>query len=110
MKTTITTLAAVAIMTGCTQMPDRIKAKPLAQGAHSGLTCKQLRAKRTATNQELASLSAQQKKAAREDTIGVLFIGIPTARLRGKNQGKEIAALKGKIQSLNKQINRKKCR
>ena len=47
----------------------------------------------------LAMLSEQQDKAARDDVVMVLIFGIPTAKLAGQDNAKEIAYLKGKVRA-----------
>lgn len=44
-------------------------------------------------------LSEQQDKAARDDVVMVLIFGIPTAKIAGQDNAKEIAYLKGKVQA-----------
>lgn len=77
--------ALVALLVpGCATDPDRIK--PV---AYAGDKCT------AADRTRLAELSAEQKRAASSDAMGVFLIGLPVGSMSGKNHAKEIARLKG---------------
>ena len=50
----------------------------------------------------LAATSEAQRRARSGDTVGVIFLGIPTASLSGSNMASEVARLKGELQALQK--------
>lgn len=77
--------AAIALfVSGCATDPDRIK--PV---AYAGDKCT------AADRARLAELSAEQKRAASSDAMGVFLIGLPVGSMSGKNHQAEIARLKG---------------
>ena len=77
--------AAVAIfLSGCATHPDRIK-----PAAYSGESCS------AADRTRLAKLTAEQKRAANTDALGVFLIGLPIGSMNGPDHKTEIARLKG---------------
>lgn len=77
--------AAVALLvSSCATHPDRIKA-----AAYSGAPCT------AADRTRLAELSAEQKRAANTDAMGVFLIGLPLGSMNGPDHAAEIARLKG---------------
>lgn len=77
--------AAIAIfVSGCASHPDRIK-----PAAYSGKPCT------TADRKRLVELSAEQKRAANTDAMGVFLIGLPLGSMNGPDHKAEIAKLKG---------------
>lgn len=82
MKRIIIAFAAVAALSACATHPDRIQ--PAAYAAD----CPPNAAQR------LAELTAEQKRAANTDAIGVLMIGLPLGSMSGPDHKDEIAKLK----------------
>jgi hypothetical protein len=77
--------AAIAIfVSGCATHPDKIK-----PAAYSGKPCT------TADRTRLASLTEDQKRAAKNDALGVFLIGLPVGSMNGQDHKAEIAKLKG---------------
>lgn len=77
--------AAIAIfVSGCATHPDRIK-----PAAYSGAPCT------AADRTRLAELSAEQKRAANTDAMGVFLVGLPIGSMNGPDHEAEIARLKG---------------
>jgi hypothetical protein len=77
--------ALVALLvSGCAAHPDRIK--PL---AYAGDKCT------AADRKRLVELSAEQKRAANTDAMGVFLIGLPIGSMNGPDHADEIARLKG---------------
>lgn len=75
---------AGSILAGCATHPDNIK--PV---SYAGAKCT------AADRARLAALSDEQKRTAKNDTIGVLLLGVPVGSMAGKNHKDEIAWLKG---------------
>lgn len=78
-------VAVVALLvSSCAAHPDRIK-----PAAYSGAPCT------AADRTRLAELSAEQKRAANTDAIGVFLVGLPIGSMNGPDHKDEIARLKG---------------
>lgn len=78
-------VAAVALfVSSCATHPDRIKA-----ASYTGQPCT------AADRQRLTELSAEQRRAANTDALGVFLIGLPIGSMNGPDHKAEIARLKG---------------
>jgi hypothetical protein len=58
----------------------------------------------------LASASEKQRDARSNDTVGVIFLGLPVASLSGDNVAPDIARLKGESRAVSSAIQAKRCR
>lgn len=77
-------IVALPLLASCATHPDRIK-----PAAYSGEPCT------AADRTRLAELTAEQKRAANTDALGVFMIGLPIGSMSGPNHSAEIAKLKG---------------
>lgn len=75
-------IALAAVLSACATHPDKIQ-----PASYSG-DCT------AADRKRLASLVEEQKKTARNDTVGVILLGLPVGSMSGKDHEKEIAKLK----------------
>lgn len=102
-------LAALAAA-GCAQQPDRISAVDVAGDPYRGFSCSQLKAEHLKVTQNLEAASADQKKAADGDVLGVFLLGLPVSSMSGNDKEATIAIAKGRINELDRKILARKCK
>jgi hypothetical protein len=91
-------IAILGIFTaGCAKSPESITAFYISDAKYSSLKCDELADERGRLEAALATASAQQDNARTNDTVGVVFLGLPVSSLSGENIAPEIARLKGEI-------------
>ena len=103
-------LPVLAIIAACAQKPENIAAANIGSNEYRGYSCKNLAEAKLQHSQNLANLSADQKKAATGDAIGVVLLGIPLSSMSGGDKETAIAVTKGHLQSIEKEQARKNCR
>lgn len=92
----ITTLGAAVALTACAQKPESIQAAYVSPTSYQGWSCQQLQSEATRVDAALQRASAAQEKARSNDTVGVIFLGLPVSSLSGGNVATQIADLKGR--------------
>jgi hypothetical protein len=100
--------AAVAIA-GCAKSPESIAPAYVSTVNFQSWSCSQLAEEARRLNQALAEASTQQRNARTNDTIGVIFIGVPVSSLSGDNIAPQIANLKGQIVAVQQAGNLRNC-
>jgi hypothetical protein len=108
----LTLLAALLgplALTACAQSPDAIPAQYVSSVPYERWDCGQLGEEQQHLSTALATASAQQLKARSNDTIGVLFLGLPTASMSGENIAPQIALLKGQQEAVGQAMISRKC-
>ena len=107
---TIPLLTAVAItLCACAKTPESIAPSYVSPLAYRGYDCDQLGGESVRVSQALTSASDQQRIARTNDTIGVIFLGLPVSSLAGGNVASQIAALKGEQKTIRQVANTMKC-
>lgn len=111
MKTTLYIgLAAAIWMAGCAAKPEKIKAAVISDVPYRQLSCEELAAERDKVAVALAEACRQQRKARGNDTIGVIFVGVPVGSLCGDNVAADIRRLKGELATIEQVASDKGCR
>lgn len=87
-KITTTLVALTLAVAACAKAPEDIVAIPTTGNFNCAYE---------ATN--LILLEAEQTKARKNDTLGVLLIGVPVASLQGKDLELEVAVAKGRLEA-----------
>jgi hypothetical protein len=103
-------LIAVLFLAACAQQPENIAAVDVAGDPYRGYSCQQLKAEHLKISQELEVASADQKKAASNDALGVFLLGLPLASMSGNDKEATIAIAKGRVQELDKKMVAKRCK
>jgi hypothetical protein len=103
-------LPAIVLVAACAQNPDNIAAANIGSNEYRGHSCKNLAEAKVQHNQNLANLSADQKKAATGDAVGVFLLGLPLSSMSGGDKETAIAVTKGHLQSIEGEQARKNCR
>ena len=71
--------------------------------------CHQLAGEGQRLSSALAQASTQQENARSNDTVGVIFLGLPVSSLSGDNIAPEIGRLKGEQEAIRKASMSKAC-
>ncbi|WP_304618679.1 hypothetical protein [Paracoccus sediminilitoris] len=102
MKRCSIALLAVAIpmISACAQKPEAIQAAYVSPTSYQGWSCQQLQSEAVRVDNALMRASEQQEKARSNDTVGVIFLGLPVSSLSGGNVATQIADLKGRKEVL----------
>ncbi len=106
---TISLLGIAAFLAACATAPENITPQYVSSVQYQELTCKQLGMELSRHEEALTVASSQQKKARTNDTLGVLFLGLPVSSLSGSNKASYIAQLKGQIEAMNQVATTKNC-
>ncbi len=102
-------LACALILTACATKPENITPQYVSTTQYTDLSCKQLGMELARHEDALAVASGEQRKARSNDTLGVIFLGLPVSSLSGSNKASYIAQLKGQIEAMNKTTTLKNC-
>lgn len=109
MKIQLTLCAVVLAISACAKNPDKISAIAVAGEPYARMSCAQLAAEKLKVEQELESVSAEQRNAATTDTIGVILTGVPISSLTGGDQEAAIGVAKGRIQAIERRELARSC-
>lgn len=98
-----------ALAAGCAQKPENIAPAYVSPLAYENLDCDQLVQENSRLSTALQQSYAQQQKARKNDTIGVIMLGLPVSSLSGGNVSEQVAQLKGEQQTLQRVALEKRC-
>lgn len=101
--------AASIALTGCATRPENIPAAYVSEVTFQNWSCEQLGEESAHLSAAYAQAAAQQESARTNDTVGVIFLGLPVASLSGDNVAPQIANLKGQQEAVRKVMLRKGC-
>jgi hypothetical protein len=101
----LTALAAV----GCAKNPESIGPSYVSHVPYQSWNCQQLGEESARIGNALAVASEQQSNARSNDTVGVIFLGLPVSTLSGGNIAPQIARLKGEMGAVRKAVTLKGC-
>jgi hypothetical protein len=103
MKVQMMAACALALgVAGCAKKPESIAASYISDIPYQSYTCQQIGQEMVRVDSALSASSAQQNKARTNDTVGVIFLGLPVSSLSGDNVAAEIARLKGEKDALHR--------
>lgn len=102
-------IAALAVLTACAKSPESIAPAYVSDIPYQSWTCQQLGEEQSRLSSALAIASKQQEDARTNDTVGVIFLGLPVSTLSGDNVAPEIARLKGTIAAVQTAATRNNC-
>ena len=107
-----TKFASIVLVLGlaaCAKPPESIAPAFVSQHTYTALDCGQLTLEATNLDQALNQVSGQQKKARRNDTLGVLLLGLPVSTFTGGNVAQQVANVKGHREAERRELIVKKC-
>lgn len=102
-------ISALALA-ACAQAPEKVAPIPVAGDPYRGYSCSQLKAEQLKVNHAIEALSAEQKKAADNDALGVILLGLPISSMSGNDKEAALGVAKGRKQALEAKILARKCR
>lgn len=103
-------VAGVAVtVAGCAKSPESIAPAYVSERIYQDYSCDDLADEGRRVQAALTSASAQQSKARTNDTVGVIFLGLPVSTLSGGNVAYQVADLKGQHKAITQASMRKKC-
>ena len=94
---------------GCAKSPESIAPAYVSTVNFQSWSCNQLAEEGRRLSQALAEASTQQRNARTNDTIGVIFLGLPVSSLSGDNIAPQIANLKGQMVAVQQAGSSKNC-
>ena len=109
MKNSLLIAGTLVSLAACATAPENITPQYVSVTQYQSLSCEQLGVELARTEDALAVASGQQKKARSNDTLGVLFLGLPVSSLSGSNKASYIAQLKGQVEAMSQVTNTKDC-
>jgi hypothetical protein len=95
---------ALLALVGCATKPENIAPAYVSHMIYEPYTLEQLGQEETRLQAALSASSDAQRKARSNDTMGVIFLGLPVSSLSGSNQASNIARLKGELEAVQKAI------
>lgn len=101
--------AMILSLAACAKSPESIAPAFVSSHTYTSLDCGQLALEATNLDQALNQVSGQQKKARRNDTLGVLLLGLPVSTFTGGNVSEQVASVKGHREAVRKELIAKKC-
>jgi hypothetical protein len=110
MKAAIVACAVTAVtVAGCAKRPESISPSYISDIPYQQYSCTQIGQEIMRVENALSAASAQQNQARTNDTVGVIFLGLPVSSLSGDNVAAEIARLKGEKDALSRAATIKNC-
>jgi hypothetical protein len=94
----------LSIWSGCATAPENIAAAYVSHMAYMQYSLEQLGQEEARLQAALSSSSDAQRRARSNDTLGVVFLGLPVSSLSGSNQASNVARLKGELEAVQKAI------
>jgi hypothetical protein len=108
MKKSIGFIAGL-IVTGCAPTPESIQPAYVSEIPYRSWTCEQLGEEAARLEAALTTASMQQNNARSNDTVGVIFLGLPVASMSGQSIAPQIALYKGQQQAVHRASIRNSC-
>ncbi len=103
-------VAGVAVaLAGCAKSPESIAPAYVSERTYEDYSCSDLTEERTRVQAALTTASDQQSQARTNDTVGVIFLGLPVSTLSGGNVAYQVADLKGQLKAIDQSSIKKKC-
>ena len=104
---TITLSMCLAILAGCAKKAEFVPAAAISTAKYDGWSCQKLAREKSFIDQALVRASATQDKAANNDAMMVILIGVPTS---GGGVTGEVSRLKGEKEALRQSLVARNCR
>jgi hypothetical protein len=100
----VTVLVIVTLISGCATSPENIPPAYVSHMAYMQYTVEQLGQEEARLQAALSTSSDAQRKARSNDTLGVIFLGLPVSSLSGSNQASNVARIKGELEAVQKAL------
>ena len=102
-------LALAVATAGCAPTPESVAPAYVSEVPYQTWTCGQLGEEQARLSQALATASIQQNNARSNDTVGIIFLGLPVASMSGQSIAPQIALYKGQQDAVRKASIRNNC-
>jgi hypothetical protein len=89
---------------GCATAPENIAPAYVSHLQYMQFTLDQLGQEEARLQAALSASSDAQRSARANDTVGIIFLGLPVSSLSGSNQASNVARLKGELEAVQKAI------
>ncbi len=102
-------LSGALIVAGCAKKPETIQAAYVPTFGYEGLSCQQLSEEEVRLAAAYNQVADQQNQARQNDTMGVIFLGLPVSSLSGDNVAGQVAQVKGQQEAVRQTLLKKGC-
>jgi len=102
-------VSALVYLSSCATKPEAVPPSYVSHMGYMDFNCKQLGQEQARLIAALSSASDAQRRARSNDTVGVIFLGLPVSSLSGSNQASNIGRLKGELEAIQKAMVAKGC-
>ena len=100
---------AAGVLAGCAKSPDQIVPVSVPGYEYEKMSCADLQIERSRNLEIVNVLSTNQERARSNDTLGVLFLGLPLASMSGADKEGEVAVAKGRALTIRSALDAKRC-
>ena len=105
----LTILPGLLAVAACAAAPESIQATYVPETPFLAMSCEQLGAEQARLAMSLQQNSTQQRNARTNDTLGVLFVGLPLSSMSGSNVAGTIAQQRGMQEAMQRVAVQKNC-
>ena len=109
MSLRLTILPGLLAVAACAAAPESIQATFVPETPFLAMSCEQLGAEQARLAMSLQQNSTQQRNARTNDTLGVLFVGLPLSSMSGSNVAGTIAQQRGMQEAMQRVAVQKNC-
>ena len=102
-------IVTLGFLEACAASPESIAPAYVSDMTYQAWTCEQMAQEQPRLSSALAAAYTQQSNARSNDTIGVIFLGLPVSTLSGGNMAGEVGRLKGELQAIQRAATFKNC-
>lgn len=102
-------LTLSVMLTACAPTPESIQAAYVSEVPYRTWSCDQLGEEAARLDQAMATASLQQNNARSNDTVGIIFLGLPVASMSGQSIAPQIALYKGQQEAVRRASIRNNC-
>ena len=104
LRYSVVALLLATMIVGCATAPENIAPAYVSHMAYMQFTLEQLGQEEARLQAAVSTSSDAQRKARSNDTMGVIFLGLPVSSLSGSNQASNLARLKGELEAVQKAL------
>ena len=110
MKRALGLAAIAACLAGCAATPESIAPAYISEVTYQNWSCQQLSEETVRLSAAYQVAASEQHHARTNDTVGVIFLGLPVASMSGGNVAPQVASLKGNQDAVQRAMILKNCR
>ncbi len=99
----------LGLLASCAQSPDMVEPVYVSDVPYRGLSCQQLAIDQDRLLDADQRLSGEQAAASKDDTIGVLLLGLPIGSMVGEDKAEKLARVRGELEAVQTALRTKDC-